>query len=85
VLGAGQPVWIADPRDAQYLNTTAAELLRMGGDLARRGTIALDGEYAGSTPALMAHADEYRARLEAALAVTRPSFNEQMRGGHTNM
>jgi hypothetical protein len=33
----------------------------------------------------MARADEYRARLEAALAVTRPSFNEQMRGGHTNM
>jgi len=85
VLGAGQPVWIADPRDAQYLNTTAAELLRMAGDLARQATIALDGEYAGSTPALMARADEYRAKLEAALAVTRPSFNEQMRGGYTNM
>ena len=85
VLGASQPVWIADPRDAQYLNTTAAELLRMAKDLAGQGTLAVDGEYAAATPALLARADEYRAKLEAALAVTRPSFNEQMRAGHTNM
>ena len=85
VLGANQPVWTADPRDAQYLNTTAAELLRMAKDLAHQGTIALDGEYAAATPGLMTRADEYRAKLEAALAVTRPTFNEQMRGGHTNM
>src|SRR5277367_1966945 len=26
VLGGNDPVWIADPRDAQYLNTTSAEL-----------------------------------------------------------
>lgn len=85
VLGASQPVWIADPRDAQYLNTTAAELLRMAKDLAHEGTIALDAEYAAATPALLSRADEYRAKLEAALAVTRPTFNEQMRSGHTNM
>ncbi|HEV2279141.1 MAG TPA: hypothetical protein VGS02_13245 [Acidobacteriaceae bacterium] len=85
VLGASRPVWIADPRDAQYLNTTSAELARMAADLGRQGLIALDGEFAGATPTLMARADQYRAKLEAALAVTRPSFNEQMRGGHTNM
>jgi hypothetical protein len=85
VLGASQPVWIADPRDAQYLNTTAAELLRMAKDLAAQGALSVDGEYAAATPALLARADEYRAKLEAALAVTRPSFNEQMRAGHTNM
>src|SRR5580658_5325413 len=27
VLGESKPVWIADPRDAQYLNTTEADLL----------------------------------------------------------
>lgn len=85
VLGAGQPVWVADPRDAQYLNTTTEELSRMAQDLSRRGLIALDGEYAGSTAALMAGSAEYRAKMEGALAVTRPSFNEQMRAGHTNM
>ena len=85
VLGAGRPVWIADPRDAQYLNTTVEELSRMAADLSRQGLLALDGEYASSTPTLMTRADDYRARLDAALAVTRPTFNEEMRAGHTNM
>jgi hypothetical protein len=85
VLGANQPVWIADPRDAQYLNTTPEELSRMAADLSRQGLLALDGEYASATPMLLAHAEEYRAKRDAALAVTRPTFNEEMRAGHTNM
>ena len=39
VLGESKPVWIADPRDAQYLNTTAEELGRMAADLSRQGLI----------------------------------------------
>lgn len=85
VLGGSQPVWIPDPRDAQYLNTTPEELTRMAADLGRQGMLAVDGEYASATPALLDRSDEYRARLDAALAVTRPSFNEEMRAGHTNM
>ncbi len=85
VLGTGQPVWIADPRDAQYLNTTVEELARMAADMARQGLLAVGGEYAAATPTLMARADEYHAKRDAALAVTRPSFNEEMRAGHTNM
>jgi len=85
VLGSGQPVWIADPRDAQYLNTTPEELSRMSAELAAQGLIVLSGDYAASTPLLVGHADEYRAKLDAALAVTRPTFNEEMRAGHTNM
>ncbi|MGA7886571.1 MAG: hypothetical protein WCA44_12575 [Acidobacteriaceae bacterium] len=85
VLGAGRPVWIADPRDAQYLNTTPEELGRMAADLARQGLLAIDGQFAAATPTLMARTDEYHARRDAALAVTRPSFNEEMRAGHTNM
>jgi hypothetical protein len=84
-LGGSQPVWIADPRDAQYLNTTVEELCRMAADLSRQGVLALDGEFASATPVLLARGDEYRAKLAAALAVTRPTFNEEMRGGHTNM
>lgn len=84
-LGSGQPVWIADPRDAQYLNTTAEELSRMAADLSRQGLLALDGEFASATPMLLGRADEYRAKLVAALAATRPTFNEEMRAGHTNM
>jgi hypothetical protein len=85
VLGAGMPVWIADPRDAQYLNTTEADLLRMAGDEAGQGLMALDGEFAAATPTLMARAAEYQAVLQAALDFTKPQFNESMRAGHANM
>ncbi|MGA2889219.1 MAG: hypothetical protein ABSE51_14315 [Terracidiphilus sp.] len=85
VLGEGKPVWIADPRDAQYLNTTEADLLRMAGDEAGEGLLKLDGEFAAATPQLMARGAEYQAKLEAALNFTKPQFNESMRAGHANM
>ena len=85
VLGESKPVWIADPRDAQYLNTTEAELLRMAGDEAGAGLMVLDGEFAAATPALLVRADEYRAKLDEALNFTKPQFNESMRSGHANM
>ncbi|MGA2218289.1 MAG: hypothetical protein ABSG51_09400 [Terracidiphilus sp.] len=85
VLGEGKPVWIADPRDAQYLNTTEADLLRMAGDEAGEGLMVLDGEFAAATPKLLAKAPEYQGALEAALNFTKPQFNESMRSGHANM
>jgi hypothetical protein len=85
VLGEGKPVWIADPRDAQYLNTAETDLLRMAGHEAGEGLMKLEGEFAAATPALMDRAGEYQARLEAALNFTKPQFNESMRSGHANM
>ena len=85
VLGQGKPVWIADPRDAQYLNTTEADLLRMAGDKAGEGLMNLDGEFAAPTPQLLARAPEYEAALKNALDFTKPQFNESMRSGHANM
>jgi hypothetical protein len=85
VLGENKSVWVADPRDAQYLNTTETDLLRMAGHEAGEGLLVLEGEYAAATPALMARAAEYQAALEAALNFTKPQFNESMRSGHANM
>jgi hypothetical protein len=85
VLGEGKPVWIADPRDAQYLNTTEADLLRMAGDEAGHGLMLLSGEFAAATPALMERAADYKEALEAALEFSKPKFNESMRSGHANM
>jgi hypothetical protein len=85
VLGESKPVWIADPRDAQYLNTTEGDLLRMAGHEAGEGMVTLDGEYASATQALLARAPEYHAALEAALNFTKPQFNESMRSGQANM
>jgi hypothetical protein len=87
VLGGGAPVWVADPRDAQYLNTSVAELKKTAEELAAEGILKLDPgfEYAASTEPLMSHHAEYEARMAEALAFTRPTFNEEMRAGHTNM
>jgi hypothetical protein len=85
VLGQSRPVWIADPRDAQYLNTTEADLLRMAGHEAGEGLLRLEGEFAAATPQLVDRALEYQAKLEAALNFTKPQFNESMRSGHANM
>jgi hypothetical protein len=85
VLGEGKPVWIADPRDSQYLNTTPEELQRIVSSPAAEGLLTLDGEFAASTPVLMARAQEFQAALESALNFTKPQFNEAMRSGQANM
>jgi len=87
VLGNSQPVWLADPRDAQYLNTTVAELKKTAANLAAEGVIRLaaDTEYATPTEALVGHRAKYEVEITQALAFIKPTFNEDMRGGHTNM
>jgi hypothetical protein len=85
VLGGDAPVWIADPRDAQYLNTTVAELQATAVTLAGEGLVLLDGDWASATDTLRTEEDTYRAQVAEALAFIKPSFNEEMRGGHTNM
>ena len=87
VLGAGAPVWIADPRDAQYLNTTVADLKTTAAALVNEGLVLLDdtGDWATATDTLRNQEDTYRAQVDEALAFIKPTFNEDMRGGHTNM
>lgn len=86
VLGDGQPVWLIDPRDAQYLDTTLEELKKTARALAVEGVIVLaEAEYAIPTETLMARHEKYAEELAQALAFTKPTFNEDMRGGHTNM
>ena len=88
-LADGQfaPVWLFDPMDAQYLNASRADLKISAEILVEQGLIALapDAAFASPTPALMARAAEYHVDLADALAFIKPTFNESMRGGHTNM
>ena len=86
VFGGGAPVWIADPRDAQYLNTTATDLQQTAQQLATMGLLAVQPDgFAVGTESLMGRHAEYEARMAEALAFTRPTFNEEMRSGQTNM
>jgi hypothetical protein len=85
VLGGNQPVWIADPYDAQYLNTTPEELQKDAELLATSGLLALDADFATPTAKLSEQGERYRGLLAHALSLTKPEFNEEMRHGHTNM
>ena len=72
-------------------NTTPEDLVRMAAAMAGKGLLTLsaekDGgpEFAAAAPALLAREAEFRARLQQALDLTKPAFNEEMRAGHTNM
>ena len=87
VLGEGKPVWLVDPRDAQYLNATVVTLKETVRNLASEGIIHLATEAGFATPskALMSYRSKYFTELEEALTFIKPTFNEEMRGGHTNM
>ena len=87
VLGGGAPVWLLDPRDAQYLNTTVADLKISLEGLAKDGVVTLsaDPAYASASEALMGQRAHFEEHLAEALQAIKPSFNEEMRAGHTNM
>ncbi len=87
ILGTGSPVWLLDPRDAQYLNTTVEELKASVDALVSQGLVQLaqDSAFAAPTAQLMARKAEYQTQLQDALNFIKPTFNEEMRSGHTNM
>jgi hypothetical protein len=86
VLGESAPVWIVDPRDAQYLDTTVEELARLSALLAIDGLIQpADTGFASATTKLMERRDDFAAQEARMLAFIKPSFNEDMRAGLTNM
>jgi hypothetical protein len=86
VLGGGAPVWVEDPRDAQYLDCTLDELRKDIQALVVDGMLQLSGpDFAAATPKLMAQDAEFRTVLAEGLQFTKPSFNEEMRAGLTNM
>jgi hypothetical protein len=66
-LGTEKRVWIGDPTEAQYLQTTAAHLLEIAGGLGAQGLLRIDGEWAEATPALMAQAERLESVRRQAL------------------
>ncbi|MGD0796618.1 MAG: hypothetical protein ABR910_02740 [Acidobacteriaceae bacterium] len=87
VLGGGAPVWLLDPRDAQYLDATVEELKGAVGALLGEGLLRLaaDEGYAAPTQKLLERREGYEAELARTLEFIKPAFNEEMRAGHTNM
>jgi hypothetical protein len=86
VLGGGGPVWVTDPRDAQYLDTTVEELAAEAEALVADGLLQLSlAGFATPTAKLIERGDGFRAEMARTLEAIKPAFNEEMRHGHTNM
>ncbi len=61
-------VWIGDPTDAQYLETTPAHLLEVAGRLvAGDGLVRMEGEWAVATAGLMGQAERIEGAMRAAV------------------
>ena len=60
-------VWIGDPTDAQYLETTPEHLLEVAGRLvAADGLVRLEQEWAQATPGLMGQAERFQSAMRTA-------------------
>lgn len=67
-LGGDRPVWIADPAEAQYVQTTPAHLLKIAAGLvAAQGLLRIEGEYAEATQGLMNQAERFEAARRVAV------------------
>src|SRR6476660_9131013 len=55
------PVWIGDPAEALYVETTVASVLEVARGLAESGLMTIEGEWASANAALMAQAEIGRA------------------------
>jgi len=67
-LAGEQRVWIGDPAEAQYVQTTPARLLEIAARLvAAQGLLRIDGEWAEATKSLMNQADRFETARRAAV------------------
>jgi hypothetical protein len=65
---AEKRVWIGDPTDAQYLETTSGHLVEIAARLvAGDGLIRIEGEWAEATPGLIGQAERFQKAMHYAL------------------
>jgi hypothetical protein len=63
-----QKVWIGDPTEAQYLETTPGHLIEVAGRLAAGdGLVRVEGEFAVATAGLMGQAERFEAAMRMAM------------------
>jgi hypothetical protein len=63
----GGTVWVGDPTEALYVETSVEHLLDVAKKLESQGLITLDGERATASPSLMEQAAKFEADMRAAL------------------
>jgi len=67
-LNAEKKVWIGDPTDAQYLETTSGHLVEIAGRLvAGDGLVRMEGDWAEATAGLMGQAERFESAMRSAV------------------
>ena len=64
----GGTVWIGDPAEALYVETTVERILELARKLAESGLMTIEGEWASANAALMAQSEKFEADMKAAQA-----------------
>jgi hypothetical protein len=65
---AGGPVWVGDPADALYVETSVTHILEIARALASEELMTVEGELASANAALMAQEEKFEADMRVALA-----------------
>jgi hypothetical protein len=66
--GGGCKVWVGDPTDAQYLESTVEHLLEVAGRMvAGEELVRMDGEFALATAELMGQAEKFESAMRMAV------------------
>ena len=60
-------VWVGDPTEAQYLETTPEHLVEVGARLASNGLVDMEGEWAEATAELMGQAEKFESAMRIAV------------------
>ena len=65
---SGGPVWIGDPTEALFLETSPGQILEVAQKLRDQELMTLQGEWASANASLMAQAERFEADMRTALA-----------------
>jgi hypothetical protein len=65
---AGGPVWVGDPTEALFLETSVEHVLEVAQKLRSQELMTLEGEWASANASLMAQAEKFEADMRAAVA-----------------
>jgi len=65
---AGGPVWVGDPTEALFLETSVQHVLEVAQKLRGQELMTLEGEWASANASLIAQAEKFEADMRAAVA-----------------
>jgi hypothetical protein len=64
---SNKKIWIGDPTEAQYLESSPEHLLEIAGRLAAQGLVRMEGELAVATAGLMGQSEKFEAAMRTAV------------------